>query len=167
MKEHDSNMRVENYRSKHATDIADLFYASVHSIDNKFYSTEQKQVWAPKPIDYHTWAKRLDIKRPFIAFIDDQIVGFIELDPDGHIDCCYTHPDYQNKGVATTLYQHLVTEAEKRGMKRLYVEASLLARPFFEKQGFRLIKENQVERAGLTLQNYSLEKKLNTQTPIA
>ena len=151
-------MKIQNYSTDFAEQIAELFYTSVHNIDNSMYNQAQRQVWAPEPIDYIAWTKRLEKKQPFIALINERLAGFIELDPDGHIDCCYTHPEYQHRGVATALYAHLETVAKSRGMNHLYVEASHVAKPFFEKHGFALIKENQIERNGVILCNFTMGK---------
>ncbi|GIT97516.1 GNAT family N-acetyltransferase [Sulfurovum sp. TSL1] len=151
-------MDIQIYSAERAREIADLFHQSVHAIDPSVYTAEQKEAWAPTPPNYKQWAKRLHEKRPFIAIIDDQVVGFMELDTDGHIDCTYTHPDFQGKGVASTLYEHLLTEARTRDLKRLYVEASLIAKPFFKHRGFSVVKKNEVQRKGVSLVNFSMEK---------
>ena len=36
--------------------------------------------------------------------------------------------------------------------------ASITARPFFEKRGYRVVKEQQVERHGVLLTNFVMEK---------
>jgi len=77
---------------------------------------------------------------------------------DGHIDCAYTHPDFQRQGVASKLFDHLVTEAIQNNITRLYVEASLIAKPFFESRGFSFVKENEIERKGVRLMNFTMEK---------
>ena len=151
-------MDIRCYSPAWARDIADLYYQSVHAIDSAVYTPEQKQAWAPAPIDYQVWAERLALKQPFVAIIDDRVAGFIELDADGHIDCTYTHPDCQGKGVASALYAHVLQQARETGIKRLYVEASLIAQPFFERRGFSVLKQNSVQRQGVNLINFSMER---------
>ncbi len=153
-----SNIKVQTYSSDYAKAVADLFHAAVHAIDPALYDAAQKAVWAPTPPDYEYWSRRLEHKRPWLAFIDGRVAGFIELDADGYIDCTYVHPDFQHRGVATALYRHLEMEAVKRGMRRLYVEASCVAEPFFIRQGFQRVAENRVQRQGVTLLNFTMEK---------
>lgn len=93
-------MRIRNYEPSDAREIADLFHDAIHAIGTESYSREQVEAWAPTPPDYDHWQRRLDCKQPFVAEINQKIVGFIELDPDGHIDCMYTHKDYQRQGIA-------------------------------------------------------------------
>lgn len=155
-------MRIEPYSPSRALEIADLFHAAVHAVDSSIYTPEQKEAWAPTPPDYTRWAERLDTKRPFMAIIGDRVAGFMELDPDGHIDCTYTHPDLQRQGVASALYEHLLAEAARRKMTLLYVDASHGARPFFERRGFSMVSQHEVHRNGVTLTNFSMEKYLST-----
>lgn len=154
-------MKIQTYCADNAREIADLFHQSVQAIDSSLYSPEQKEAWAPTPVNYERWAERLNAKKPFIAFIDGCVAGFIELDADGHIDCTYTHPDFQGRGGASRLYERLLDEARARNIKRLYVEASLVAKPFFEHRGFSVIKTNEVQRNGVTLINFSMELNLS------
>ncbi len=159
-------MDIRTYSEDSAREIADLFHQSVHAIDSSLYSSEQKEAWAPTPVDYEHWAKRLNAKKPFIAFIEGRVAGFIELDADGHIDCTYTHPDFQGRGVASSLYERLLTEAWEKNIKRLYVEASLVAKSFFEHRGFSMVKKNEVHRNGVTLVNFTMEKYLSPNNQI-
>lgn len=154
-------MEIQIYTVDRAREIADLFHQSVHAVSHTLYSADQKEAWAPTPVDYERWADRLNVKKPFIAIIEDRVAGFIELDADGHIDCMYTHPDFQGRGVASSLYERLLDEAGAKNIKRLYVEASLAAKSFFEHRGFTTVKKNEVQRNGVTLVNFSMEKYLS------
>ena len=153
-------MIIRPFKTTDAKDIADLFHGAVHSISPNIYSTEQLEAWAPTPPDYSMWAKRVERTQPFVATIGDIIVGFIELEADGHIDCLYVHRDYQRQGIANALFTYARKEAIKGGCKTLYVEASLLAKPFFEKRGFKVESENIVKRNHHELINYSMVSSL-------
>lgn len=160
-------MTIQPYTAARSAEIADLFHQSVHAIDPALYTPEQQEAWAPTPPDYVRWSERLAFKRPFLAIVEERLAGFIELDADGHIDCLYTHPEYQGMGVASALYTHLEAEARSRQLSCLYVEASRVARPFFERRGFSLIRENEVQRGGTKLNNYRMEKTLVPAEPNA
>jgi len=158
-------MDIKSYSDEWALEIADLFHQSVHAIDPAIYTSEQKGAWAPTPPDYVAWSKRLDEKRPFVAIIDGAVAGFFELDSDGHIDCTYTHPTFQGMGVASALYAHLFAEARLNNIERLYVEASLIAKPFFEHRGFSVVQKNTVQRNGVSLVNFIMEFDMTTNYP--
>jgi len=153
-------VKIIQYSSHSAKDLTDIFYSSVHSIDASIYSTAQKNAWAPLPVDYDKWATRLDLKKPFILTLNNEIAGFIELEPDGHIDCAYVAPKHERKGVATKMLQHVIQTAKQAGIKELNVEASMVAKPLFERLGFIVENENEVMRNNTLLVNYSMRLSL-------
>ncbi len=51
-------MDIQTYSEKWAQEITDVFYQSVHAIDPSVYTPEQKEVWAPSPLDYEHWFKQ-------------------------------------------------------------------------------------------------------------
>lgn len=158
-------MQIVDYEAAMAKPIAELFYDAVYAIDKSLYSTEQKQAWARRPIDYDFWQQRLVRTRPFVALLGDRVAGFIELElksesDTAYVNCCYVSPDCQGQGVASALYRHLEHKALHSGVKQLTVDASLVARPVFEKFGFSVLAENQVSRNGVVLTNYAMKKDL-------
>lgn len=128
-------MIIRHFTTSDAKDIADLFHGSVHSISLDIYSKEQLEAWAPTPPDHKKWATKLERTKPFVAVRGNVIVGFIELELDGHIDCMYVHRDYQRQGVAEALFIYASKEAIKNGCRIMYVEASIVAKNFFHKMG--------------------------------
>jgi putative acetyltransferase len=155
-------MEIRPYQDFDYVEIADLFHNAVHSIDNGVYSKEELEAWAPTPTDYVFWKERLDIKKPFVALEGNIVVGFIELESNGHIDCLYVHKDHQGLGIATELMQYLIKEANLRGISKLHVEASKVAKPLFEKHGFNLQKTNIVKLREQILTNYSMSTALQS-----
>lgn len=149
-------MKIRQYQESDHCEIADLFYGAVHAVDERLYPRAQLDAWAPWPPDYQGWRARLEKTRPFVAVEEGRIIGFVELEEDGHIDCFYVHKCHQRRGVAKALFAHLSREAGRRGIKSLHVEASKAAKPFFEGLGFETMAENVVERRGQNLVNYKM-----------
>lgn len=168
-------MRIEPYSPSMAREITELFYKCVDTINPSVYSAKQKAAWVAgnsannsdpcAGIEYDYWAERLHKKRPFVVLVEDRIAGFMELEKDGHIDCAYTHPDFQQQGVASALFEHVLCIAKTQNIRRLYVEASLIAKPFFEHRGFKVLRRNQIQRHGVVLTNFSMEKHLSNGNP--
>jgi putative acetyltransferase len=149
-------MRIQNYQESEHIEIANLFHDAVHAIEKSVYSIEQCNAWAPSPPDYLLWKARLALKAPFVAYKESMIVGFIELEADGHIDCLYVHKDYQGQGIAAALFKHLLLAAKRQKITSLHVEASKVAVPFFKKYGFTVQQENTLKIRGEVLVNYSM-----------
>jgi putative acetyltransferase len=149
-------MKIRTYQETDHSQIADLFHRTVHAIDVSFYSQAELEAWAPTPPNHEYWKTRLAMKKPFVAIADGLVIGFIELENDGHIDCLYVDEEHQQKGIASRLLKHVKTEAKDRSIDSLYAEASKVALPFFKKHGFTIDCENQISLRGQTLTNYSM-----------
>lgn len=87
-------------------------------------------------------------------YSDKRIVGFGNIDDQGYLDILYVHKEYQNNQIATKLCNQL----EKFVTGKITTYASINAKGFFEKRGYRVIRENEVIRKGITLTNYLMEK---------
>ncbi|MFT7676284.1 MAG: putative acetyltransferase [Planctomycetota bacterium] len=151
---------IRDYLASDARQLTDIFHDTIHSVGLEHYTAAEAQVWAPLPVDYEHWQERLNSLPPMVAEVDGVIAGFITLEPDGHIHWTYTHKDYQRRGVASTLYRHLEELAQYQGIKRLHVEASRFAQPFFSARGFATISEETLERDGQLLRYMRMEKHL-------
>ena len=116
--------------------IAEIFTRAVHEIACKVYTTQQCLAWSDREPNYKHWQKRCELKRPFVAIADTTIAGFLELDSDGHIDCAYIRPEFQRRGIMTSLVEHAVNTCFAMNLRRVYVEASICAKPMFENVGF-------------------------------
>lgn len=55
----------------------------------------------------------------------------------GHITNMYTKDEYRGRGIATALLHKLVEEAKAKGLSKLWLGASKMGRPVYEKFGFR------------------------------
>lgn len=153
-------LSIRPYVPEDAGSLTDIFYDSIHAIGSESYSAAQRQAWAPQPKDYGYWQQRLNQKPPFVAEVEGQIVGFMTLEANGHIDWTYTHKDFQRRGIASALYAYLESAARTQRIESLWVEASLLAKPFFAKRGFHVVRQNDTKRLGEILINYTMEKSL-------
>ena len=153
-------MRTRPYAAADLDALIVLFQTAVRSLAGVEYTFEQVLAWAPDGVDRDHWRVRLAASSAWVATSGDRAMGFISLEWDGHIDMLYVHPDFQRRGVASTLLQRLVASAAARGLDRLFTEASITAKPFFERQGFRVIAAQEVIRLGEPLANFRMERRL-------
>jgi len=150
------NIRIYKPGDHHA--IAVIFHRAIHEVASAAYSPEQCAAWSGMKPDAAHWETRYERKQPFVLEMDGKVVGFLELDSDGHIDCLYVHPDQGRKGIASRLIDHAVQVCKHAGVPRMYVEASILIKPLFQKKGFEVLGENQVEIQGICLTNFTMER---------
>ncbi|NJK64634.1 MAG: GNAT family N-acetyltransferase [Synechococcaceae cyanobacterium SM2_3_1] len=89
----------------------------------------------------------------FLSYVADDegvIAGFGELEQNGHIDCFYCHKTYQRCGVGRQIYQVIEAKAVELSVSQLFTESSITAKPFFQRMGFSVVKEQKVIRPGET-----------------
>jgi N-acetylglutamate synthase-like GNAT family acetyltransferase len=149
---------IRAYRHGDHVRIAEIFPRAIHEIASSVYTEEQCNAWSEKEPNPAHWEQRCKKKKPYVFIQDGKVAGFCELDPNGHIDCTYVHPDYARKGIASQLVSHTVNVAKESGLKKVYVEASICAKPMFEKAGFTTIEEQTVVIYGVELTNFKMEK---------
>ncbi|MBC7560665.1 MAG: GNAT family N-acetyltransferase [Dermatophilaceae bacterium] len=80
---------------------------------------------------------------------------------DGYVDMMFVSPRHQRRGVARQLLAHVEAHARSEGTPALSAEASLTARPFFERAGFTVEAEQHPVKAGVELTNYKMRKELS------
>jgi putative acetyltransferase len=151
---------IRYYEAGDALQIARLFYETVRSVNRVDYSREQVQAWAPEVPDPEAWHARMADRRTLVAEDGGEVVGFVELEEDGHLDMLYVRKDAVGRGVGSLLYRAIEREAREQGIGLIFTEASVTARPFFERCGFRVVREQTVARRGVDLTNFAMEKPL-------
>lgn len=142
-------MTLRPYRPADCPHLAELFTSTVHTVCARDYTQVQLDAWADGQVDLAAWNASFLAHTTLVAVEGGSIVGFADLAPDGYLDRLYVHKDWQRRGVASALCDAL------SGAK--VTHASLTARPFFEKRGWRVVKEQQVERHGVLLTNFVME----------
>ena len=148
-------MKIGRYRQEDLKEVLNLFYNTVHQVNKKDYRQEQLDVWAPETAEVEEWNKTLLDHYSIVAKYRQQIVGFGDIDDTGYLDRLYVHKDYQGRGIASKLCDEL--ELRACG-KRIVVHASITAEPFFHRRGYQVIKEQQVEKKGIFLIIFIMEK---------
>lgn len=153
-------MTVRPYGEADFESLVSLFTSSVHILAAPHYDVVQRAAWARQPPDRERWRKRLATLRTLIAEAEHQSAGFVSYDDRGHIDLLYTAPGFQRRGVASLLYLHVERALRSSGVSELFTEASVVAHPFFEHQGFRVVEEQAVDFGGVSFRRYLMCKSI-------
>lgn len=148
-------MEIRKYQEKDCEAITQLFFDTVHTVNAKDYSKEQLDAWATGNIDMDAWNTSFLEHYTVVAIENDIIVGFGDMDKSGYLDRLYVHKDFQKQGIATAICNVLEEQCDNNNFT---THASITAKPFFERRGYRVIKEQQVERFGQRLTNYIMKK---------
>ena len=148
------------YRPDDAPALLALFRDTIRGVNSRDYSPAQIAAWASDDIDTVAWAGRFAGRFVPVAEEAGHPVGFAELEPNGHIDRVYVSADHQRRGIGRELLAVTVAEARRVGLARLFTEASITARPFFEAQGFAVLAPQVVTCRGAEFVNYRMERVL-------
>lgn len=146
-------------RAGDAGPILALFRDTIRRVNRRDYTMAQVEAWAQPHLTVRAWAARLR-DATFVIEADGQLAAFAELDPDGHIDCFFSHADWQGQGLGSLMMEHLLREARAAGAPSLYAEVSLTARPFFERHGFVVETQQEVPVGNQRLANFRMRRSL-------
>ena len=152
------------------------------------YSAEQIAVWAGRTGTIEQWNARRTAVHTWVA-VDERnladgdlrcwdcdgdsagsgaVVGLIDVDDSGYIDMLFVAPHCARQGVATALLGAVERFAAARGtgdgggscIRELSVHASITARPFFERHGFRVVATRHPRIGEVAFENYLMVRGL-------
>ncbi|HJD23944.1 MAG TPA: GNAT family N-acetyltransferase [Firmicutes bacterium] len=168
-------MMLRPYRPEDCPALLSVFYRAVHEAEpghaacQDAYSRAQRDAWAPlltgrKAAEREAaWAASLAAHTTLVAEEGKTgaSVGFADLDGEqGYLDRLYVLPVFRGQGIASALVEALEQAARAAGRTRIFTHASLTARPFFERHGYRVVRRQTVERLGVPMENLVMEKEL-------
>ena len=158
-------MKIRTYRQSDCEEILKLFYHTVHTVNAKDYTLEQRNVWATGREDPELWNRSFLEHDTLVAVEDGIIVGFGDMDRTGYLDRLYVHAEYQGRGIGTALCDQLEQTVQGK-VTTITTHASITARPFFERRGYRVDRAQKVERQGIALTNYVMRKTIGSNESI-
>lgn len=151
-------MNIRKYRSDDCRKIATLFYDTVHHVNSKDYTQKQLHAWATGLVDMNAWDRSFTENYTVVCEQGKQIIGFGDIDNTGYLNRIFVHKEYQGLGIATAIVDYLEEYAMDNGLVLITTHASITARPFFERRGYIVMKEQQVKRNKQWLTNFVMEK---------
>ncbi|WP_313000115.1 GNAT family N-acetyltransferase [Chryseobacterium gleum] len=154
------NIIIRKGKEADLPEMLQLFAATIDAVCRKDYTPQQLEAWKSGAENEERWRKVIRDQYVVIALNENKIAGFCTLDQGDYIDLLFVHKDEQQKGIASILYQEIENEALRQHEKQLTAEVSKTARPFFEKIGFQVVQEQEVNVKGVTLTNYKMIKSL-------
>ena len=155
------------YREGDAGALAEITIAAIHAIGPHAYSREQVMAWGARHPGAERFVSRAANGAQIFVATDsnDRPVAYALLEPDGHLDMLYCHPDHTRRGLAVQLLAEAEVSAKRAGLSRLYTEASELARPAFERGGYRVSHRRdfaiELEGRSIPIHNYAMTKALD------
>lgn len=153
-------MHLRPYVPADAVPTLDVFQRAIRSTAAADYTPEQIAAWSSDDRDRREWAAARAAADTVVAVDEGRVVGFIDIDGDGYIDMLFVDPGFGRRGVAAALLEVVVVAARAAGIVELTTNASLTARPFFERYGFGVVAEQHPVVRGVQLTNFALRRVL-------
>ncbi len=141
--------------------LQELFVHTIQAVCAKDYNSEQLAVWISGGKDKKRWKEMLKEQYVIVTENEDRIFGFATLRQNNYIDFFYVHKAAQRQGIGTRLYASIEEIALCQQQSEIIADVSITGRPFFEKMGFKVVKEQFVVRKRIKLRNYRMKKILS------
>lgn len=154
-----ANFIIRTAQLSDVIELKDLYQNTVLVVNRRDYSQAEVEDWASCGDNLSEIAEMIKTHY-FIVAVNQQsqIVGFSSITPQGYLHSMFVHKDFQGKGIATMLLEEIEQYAISVGIMRITSEVSLTARPFFEKKGYIIEKEQKRKANQLSLTNFWMAK---------
>jgi len=153
-------MKIRRFNIGDEQALFRVFFTAIHQVAAKDYSPEQIAAWAPTDMDAAAWAARVRSTRPFVAELNNEIVGFADLQPTGYIDQFFVSGLHPRRGIGSLLMAQIHSQAQSSCITELTSEVSKTAEPFFVHHGFHVVQRQFPVRQGVVLENALMRKSL-------
>lgn len=143
-----------------AAELARLHRGTIRNVLSRDYAPDVIKLWssltnAKKFRESHKTHIR------FIAEHEGKILGWGDIGKDGQFGGLYVHKDWIGKGIGSKLIKKIEETGRTMGVKKFLFEASVMAKPFYERHGYTTVKKSSHKIGGkLPITVYVMEKKL-------
>jgi putative acetyltransferase len=153
---------VRPYAPDDAPALSRVLREAVRVTASHFYAPDQIAAWLSiAPDAERIRAIYADGRSAFVAcHPGGEPVAFSDHDDAGHIFFLYCAPSAGGRGAASLLMDAVEDSARRAGIDRLDSDASEAALGFFLKRGFRHVRRQDLEIAGVRIHNYRVERLL-------
>ena len=158
-------MPLRAYRDADAAATRGVFQRAVRVTAARDYSPEQVTAWAPADADPAAWAHARAAADTVVAVDGEEVVGFGDLVDRTRLDMLYVDPAAGSRGIGSALIDCLVARARDAGARAVVTDASLTARPVFERHGFVVTARRTPVVRGVAMTNFAMRRALAA-TPV-
>ena len=149
-------LTLRRYADSDAAELLDLYRQTIRTVNCRDYDAEQIRAWSSDAIELAPWRARFHDRFAYVAQLEQQTVGFADMDAGGYLDRVFVSADHQRRGIAKALLLRLIADAQEAGIATITTQASITAKPFFERFGFEVLQQQSVPCRGVWLTNYRM-----------
>jgi len=117
--------------------LCEIQVSAIRELGKSHYGEADLEAWS-SGLSPERHGKYIADRFVIVAEAESEILGFGALDPDtGRVCAVYVRPDHAGKGIGSTILVTLISEAKRLGLRQLHCHASLNAREFYQRRGFK------------------------------
>ena len=151
-------MHIRRFQPGDELDLFGVYYSAIHLVARKDYTDNQVNAWAPSNLDHDLWVNRIRGINPFVAEIDNELVGYADVQANGYIDHFFVSGKHPRKGIGGALMEAIEAEADRLDIAELTSDVSRTAQPFFERFGFVVVELRKPVIRGVEVPNALMRK---------
>lgn len=134
-----NNLVIRDAGSDDAAEISRLVQHTIRISNGKHYPPQAIELIVAN-FAADKVGRRMAERDVFVCQMGDRIVGTIALGGD-RLRTLFVDPELQQAGIGARLVAHLEAHAPKTGVSELKLSSSLTARGFYERLGYRMIRQ--------------------------
>jgi len=152
-------MEISHIREANSEDtgrLIEVFSNSIKTAAVKDYTPNEIKEWLKTTQNKSRWRDLLKEQVVLVAEVRNQVVGFASLKEGNYLDFMYVHSDFMRQGIAQCLLNEVLDRVKSLKMESISSDVSITAKPFFEKNGFKVVRKNENHRGEEGLINYHM-----------
>ena len=151
-------MNLRQINIKDQLELKKVYFDSIQSLDQKFYSQQQKRAWSSQAWNNPNFNKSITKGKGWLLSKKGIIIAFAIRYPSDRISLFYCKGKFQRKGCGSKLLHKLEDEAKKEGLDSLSTEASLISYELFLKNEWKIRRKEKVIINNIFFERYKMTK---------
>ncbi len=152
-------MIIRKAQDKDYAEIARLHRKTIRTINAQDYPPRVIAVWSGIT-SAQRFRESADMCNRWVAVKKSKIVGYCDHNFNCEIWGLYVHADYLKKGIGKKLLTVLEKSLKKQGCGHIQLKATITAKSFYLKHGYRVVKKIPYRMQHVTLDIYRMSKKI-------
>lgn len=154
------NYRIRKVELEDMQATQNAHQKSIYTLCTKDYSPEQIQAWGNVKYSEEIWNKTVFHDYALVVEVNGGVEGIchgkIRDDGLGEIVGLYFTGIIAGKGIGREIFQQVLFELRKRGATNFIIFATLTAKGFYEKMGFKVEREFLSSIRGTQIESFEM-----------
>ncbi|MCK9319933.1 GNAT family N-acetyltransferase [Methanoculleus sp.] len=151
-------MKFRKAKKEDAKEISTLIRNTLEKVNSKDYSKEIISYLKRKNFKKEV-EKKIEEREGYVAIENEIIIGSVFL-KDNRIGWVYVNSNFLGKGIGKKLMILIEEKAKKKGLKKVVLNPTKTALKFYEKLGYKKIKQEIWKTETFKTRVWTMEKKL-------